>query len=340
MTALKQFERLESTGIWRDGVGAQRRDVYVSFGDASLVIRDHTEAPLAHWSLSAVERLNPGRRPAIFAPGRDADESLEIEDATMIQAIERVRRALRRARPRPGRLRLLILLGFVVALAALMWLWLPGALIRYAEAVLPPAKRAQIDARLLSALSDFAGTPCRSASGSAALGRLAARISGDAAPVSRIEVLRDSRAEAVLLPGGTLVLSRRLIEDHEAAEVPGGHGLAARARAITDPPLGRLLADAGTIATLTLLTTGDLPGDALATHARRLLSESGAPPDDDALLSLFLAARFSSTPYAYALDVSGETTIGLIEADPFAHRAYATLLADADWVSLQAICGG
>jgi hypothetical protein len=43
--------------------------------------------------------------PALFAPGDDATEELELTDAEMIAAIERVRRAVERARPAPGRLR-------------------------------------------------------------------------------------------------------------------------------------------------------------------------------------------------------------------------------------------
>jgi hypothetical protein len=47
-----------------------------------------------------------------------------------------------------------------------------------------------------------------------------------------------------------------------------------------------------------------------------------------------------STPYAYALDITGETTLPLIEGDPMADRATAPLLPDSTWLRLQNICGG
>ncbi|MEO0773689.1 MAG: hypothetical protein AAFZ04_10955, partial [Pseudomonadota bacterium] len=47
----------------------------------------------------------------------------------------------------------------------------------------------------------------------------------------------------------------------------------------------------------------------------------------------------SATPYAYALDLTGEKTLGLIEADPFATSAPEPVMNDADWLRLQAICG-
>jgi hypothetical protein len=92
MTALSEYERLESPGIWRAARAGQRRDVIVSIGDATLVIYDGADRPLAHWSLPAVVRLNPGTRPALFAPAPDAPEELEIADTEMIDAVEKVRK--------------------------------------------------------------------------------------------------------------------------------------------------------------------------------------------------------------------------------------------------------
>ena len=80
MTALKQYDRLEATGLWRPAPQDQRREVVLTFGDATLVISDNAMRPLAHWSLAAINRSNPGERPAIFLPGPDAAETLEIDD--------------------------------------------------------------------------------------------------------------------------------------------------------------------------------------------------------------------------------------------------------------------
>ncbi|MGL4279888.1 MAG: hypothetical protein ACRCS0_05955, partial [Albidovulum sp.] len=65
MTALREYQRLESTGLWRDAPGAQKREVFVAFGDATLVISEaKSHRPLTHWSLPAIQRLNPGQMPA------------------------------------------------------------------------------------------------------------------------------------------------------------------------------------------------------------------------------------------------------------------------------------
>ncbi|RMD48100.1 MAG: hypothetical protein D6832_04585, partial [Alphaproteobacteria bacterium] len=117
MTALPEYERLESVGLWRPAPGEQRREVYVSFGDESLILRDRAETPLAHWSLAAVERRNPGAMPAVFSPGPDSGETLEIEDELMAGAIAKVQRLIRRRRTAPTRRRLAALALGLIALA-------------------------------------------------------------------------------------------------------------------------------------------------------------------------------------------------------------------------------
>ena len=57
------------------------------------------------------------------------------------------------------------------------------------------------------------------------------------------------------------------------------------------------------------------------------------------LIRRFAEAGVPTTPYAYALDVTGETTLPLIEADPVAAGQEKPLLSDGDWVALQGICG-
>ena len=47
MTALKKYQRLEASGLWRERPGAQARDVIVGLREATLVLSDpRSEAPL------------------------------------------------------------------------------------------------------------------------------------------------------------------------------------------------------------------------------------------------------------------------------------------------------
>ena len=64
-----------------------------------------------------------------------------------------------------------------------------------------------------------------------------------------------------------------------------------------------------------------------------------ALPPVDPLIAAFDRAEIRSTPFAYALDITGERTLALIEADPRAGEGSRQVLSDADWVRLQGICG-
>jgi hypothetical protein len=338
MTVLEQYRRLESLGLWRDGPDDQRREVVVSLGEATLVVSTPAETALTHWSLPAIVRLNPGRTPALYAPGTEAEERLEIDDPDMIAAIEAVRSAIDRARPHPGRLRWMIGAAAAAAVLAGAVFWLPGALTRQTVTLLPEAKRVEIGESLLSEIGRLAGPPCAAPRARVALARLSTRVLGTPAP--RVLLIPAAIPDTLSLPGSFIVASAALAEDHESPDVLAGYLLAEDVRRAARDPMLTLLADAGLVATFRLLTTGDLPEAALHDHAVALLSRDGAPVPDAALVERFAEARLSTEAYAYARDVSGESVLTLIEADPMRGQAQDPLISDEDWLSLQNMCTG
>ena len=337
MTALKQYARLETTGIWRASRHTQRRNVVVSLGDATLAIFDMNETALAHWSLAAVRRENPGEIPAVFSPGSDADERLEMDDDTMIAAIEKVREVVELHRPRPGRLRYYPMLGSVAALSALAIFWLPSAMIRHTVKVVPPAARADIGAQLLDSIQRVAGRPCASSAANDILNLLARRLLPDRNV--RLVVLSRGVTASEHLPGGQILLNRTLVEDFESAAPLAGYILAEDERARLLDPWERLLLDTGALSAFRLLITGQLPVETLENYAERLLLRPPAAISTADLLERFRLAGISATPYAYALDTLGEATLPLIEADPVRPDAQLPILTDGQWVTLQGICG-
>lgn len=339
MTALKEYERLESGGLWRVGADAQRRNVGVAFGDATLVISDSAGRPITHWSLPAVERLNQGTRPAIYAPDAEAIETLEIEDDLMIDAIEKVRRHIARGRAKPGRLRqvgMAVILGAMVGAAVI---WLPGALTRQTLTVVPMSKRSEIGATLLGHIQRLTGPTCRNPLGVQALDRLKTRVLGADAP-GQIVVVPGDLAAPMMLPGRIIVLGREMVETPQDPAAVAGMVLALTTALQGHDPLEPVLDHAGLATTLRLLTTGDLPPDVLATYAEVALRTPTTGPATDALIAAFANAGIPSTPYAYALDPTGETTLRLIETDPMAGQPTETILRDSAWISLQGICSG
>jgi len=336
MTALREYQRLEAAGLWRASPEDQRRDVIVSIGDATLTITNMKDQPLAHWSLAALKRFNPGQFPAIFHPDGDPGETLELaEDETaMLDAIEKVRLAIEGSRSHPGRLRAVSVLGSLGLIAALLVFWLPGAMMRHTVSVVPEIKRKAIGQALLGRIERVSGQACSTPETAPILAQLAQRTGA-----RQVVVLRTGVVSSLHLPGGIILLNRSLIEGYEDPAVAAGAVLIERARAQARDPLAEVLKSGGMMASFRLLTTGKLSRSSLDHYAEAMISATRPEVPEEQLLAVFAQAAIPSTPYAYALDITGENTLGLIEADPMAGRSLEPILNDRDWVQLQNICG-
>ena len=337
MVALKKYTRIEATGLWRASDAAQRREVIVVLGDATLTIKTISDQPLAHWSIAAIERINPGKRPALYRPDGDPGETLELpeNEGEMIDALETLRRAVARTRPHPGRLRWVGFAASALAVIALAVLWVPRALLDHTVRVVPQVGRAEIGQALLDRIERISGPTCGRTPSHPSLERLRARLD-----VPALAVARGGFDGALHLPGGLIVLSRQLVEDYDTPEVAAGYILAERVAARDRDALHEFLEAAGLRATFRLLTTGSVAPATLDRHAEAIFTRPSAPPSDAALLRAFAAAEMRSTPYARARDITGESTLALIEGDPGLDGTPRPVLSDASWLRLQAICSG
>lgn len=341
MTALKKYQRLECPGLWRETPQAQRREVVVGLREATLLLADpRTDVALTQWSLPAVQRRNPGELPALYSPAPDSPETLEIDEPDMVSALETVRGVVERATPRPGRLRGLVVMGGTALVLLVGLFWLPKALASHTAAALPAATRAEIGEAALADLSRLTGAPCAAPLGVQAAEALSLRLFGPEGP--RIVILRDGLTGPASLPGGLILLPRSAVEEADGPDRAAGMALVQAMVDETRDPMVPVLRHAGTTATFRLLTSGRLNPDAVYGYGEVLLGNhrpGEVPVEVEAALQRFQAAGVPSSAYAYAVDPTGEATLGLIEADPFKGAPPAPLIPDGDWISLQAICG-
>ncbi|MEM8979098.1 MAG: hypothetical protein AAGD04_06415 [Pseudomonadota bacterium] len=331
MTALKEFVRLESPGIWRPHEGAQRRDVVVSFGKSTLVISDSAGRILSHWSLPAIERFakSPGR----YRPGPDSGEELELDEPLMIEAIAKLQAALTKTHTPNDQRRKRALWGLAAACVMALGLLVPEVLVRQGLSLAHPAIRSEISDKVLAELAQITGAPCTSFGGQNGLSALSTRL-GTSPGAS---VFANITPDSLSLPDGRIVLSARVVEDVEQAEAAAGYLLAEAARQAQGDPFEPLLRQASLTARAQFLTKAELPQKTLAAYAESLLTQDARPVATDAMLAAFKEKKLLASPYAYAIDPTGETVLDLLESD--AGRVTEPLIQDGQWVALQNICG-
>ena len=175
--------------------------------------------------------------------------------------------------------------------------------------------------------------------GTSALATLHARLLGTDAP-GQIVVVPEPLPGALSLPGGIIVLSRDMIEGTDDPAVVAGHVLSAVLSRPENDPLDVILDDAGVMATLTLLTTGNLPTGALEAQAQTLadLAPPLAPPER--LVQGFDAAQVPLGPWASQAGRDAATLAPYVAAAEGEAPPTEPLLSDGNWISLQGVCAG
>ena len=339
MTALDKYTRLEAEALWRQSSDKQHRNVIVSIGNATLVITDPQDRPLTHWSLGAIARENPGKYPALYHPDGDPDERLEFaqSEKEMVEAIEKLRRVIERRRPKPGRLRILISLTIFTSIIALAVFWLPQAVKNYASQIVPPIKQREIGLEVLQLITEFTGNPCKSTLANNSLSLLLENTIGGS---GTLYVLPNGLEQTAKLPGNLILISRELVEDYDDPDVVAGFILAEQLRYDQREIFKEMLNFVGTFATFRLLTTGKMPTNALRSYSKNILIQPKAEVQSSELIDRFHGKNLRLSPYAYALDVTGEKTYTLIEADALSDLDFSPALPDRNWIQLQNICGG
>jgi hypothetical protein len=334
MTALKEYDRLECTGLWRSGPAEQRREVAVSFGDATIVLTDMQNRALAHWSLAAINLQKHTGDTSILRPGSDSDESLEISDRVMLEALAKVHKAIERNRPHPGRLRLILALVIVIIIGMISAIWGPKAIISYASTVVPQVKRVQLGDALAQRIGQLAGPYCSSPEGNHTVQKLADRLNTDR--TLRLLVLPGQRTLPITLPGGKVILFENMLTTSDDPAVTAGYILSALAAFDHQDPLRAYLEQAGPFTSLSLVASNNLSKTQVDQLAKIALSQPQTPSPQTALLNLFSTAKISSSPFARVK--AGTEGQGLIAQDPFLAGSPYPVLTDGAWLSLQAIC--
>lgn len=134
------------------------------------------------------------------------------------------------------------------------------------------------------------------------------------------------------------MIDKTVFEDHDTPEVAVGYLYNSLDEHKNNDPFLILIKEAKIGTLLRLLTTGKIKKETLRKHAEKILTASESQINQESLLKRFQDSRVATSPFAYALDVTGESTMILIEGDPYRKISAPLLIRDSDWISLQTIC--
>jgi hypothetical protein len=152
MTAIEKYTRLEALGQWKESPDHTAREVVVSFENATLVLSDVKEKPLCHWAMAATFRISLDGSNAVYTPDTEGFETLEINDAQMVDAIAQVSSAAVTEKPRTHWLRwvfLLLILGTLVTVTVAT----PALMRSQAVRMTGPESARKLGADMISSLS-------------------------------------------------------------------------------------------------------------------------------------------------------------------------------------------
>tara|TARA_B110000259_G_scaffold52954_1_gene62334 strand:- start:918 stop:1931 length:1014 start_codon:yes stop_codon:yes gene_type:complete len=334
MTALKKYQRLECIGLWRSDLSAQRREVILSFGKATLVLTDSQNRVLSHWSLAAVEVQKGKMGEATLRPGAEAEETIEIKDKIMLEALLKVRKEINQTGAHPGKLRLIIAIVTLIAISSVTIFLGPPALVSYASKVLPTAKRLQLGQAIRQHIGQLAGPYCENPEGTIAVQKLAKRLNSK--NLKQILVLPGYREKAIVIPGGIVILFKNMIKTTSNPEVTAGYILSALADYENEEPIQLHLSKVGFPISLSLIISNELSETQIDKLAKNALALSPHPASNSSILNKFRTTQVSSTPFARIL--SNKNSEYLINNDPYPENSPNLVLPDGAWLGLQAIC--
>ena len=106
----------------------------------------------------------------------DAEESIEIDDRTMLEALLKVKKEISQSAPHPGKLRLILAIALITILSILSLFLGPQAITSYAGKILPNTKQLQLSEEIEQRIGQLAGPYCETPEGKSAAQKLIERL--------------------------------------------------------------------------------------------------------------------------------------------------------------------
>ncbi len=206
MTALKKYNRLESTAIWIESEDKKEKEVIVAFGKKTLIISDSNDTPLAHWSLTSTRIISKNIHRVIFSPDPEGIERLIVKDEEMINSIE-----IFISNTKKYKKNFTPLIGLIPTIAVLILIGVYWKDLKiYLIPLISNAQEKQILRTSFESHKKNYGPICSSVSADKAIDELLDSL-GEPYKNIKIIVLSNQIVDIIHFPSGTLMISKKFL---------------------------------------------------------------------------------------------------------------------------------
>ena len=204
MTKEIEYTKFETYGHWKQNEDTEEVKVVVSFGKASLLLRDINDSIVSQWSFPSISAVTLSNGDTFFSPDDDGIEKLRIDDKEMIIQLEKV--IQKRVVKNKNYHSLFLVVATIFTLMLLAWNG-KSIMINVAASITPAEKINILFEDLLKIGQKNFGRKCLNSGGQEALDKLVSEFEF----VSNLNIHKSEQPQAYIFPNGRIFLTENFV---------------------------------------------------------------------------------------------------------------------------------
>ena len=205
---MKKYSKLETTGVWSSNDFPNSKEVNISFASISVNIVDSNNEPISQWTYGSVRLVKMNNDSAVFSPDLEETEHLTIFDKDAAKYLLSL--SEKKANSSTKRILKYVLLIFIVSIGTLLiYKYHRFCLEKLALNITSQEQENFIGSLVIKNLKGL--SVCDADSSNSFVNNIIAKDIKINAPIIKVKFFSSSRTYSLLLPGGTLLIPKKII---------------------------------------------------------------------------------------------------------------------------------
>ena len=205
---MKKYSKLETTGVWSSNDIPNSKEVNISFASISVNIVDSNNEPISQWAYGSVRLVKMNNESAVFSPDLEETEHLTIFDKDAAKYLLSL--SEKKVNNSTKRILKYVLLIFIVSIGSLLiYKHHRISLEKLALTITSQEQENFIGSLVITNLKGL--SLCDSDSNNSFVNTLIAKNMKINDPIINVKFFSSFRKHSLLLPGGTLLIPKNII---------------------------------------------------------------------------------------------------------------------------------